>query len=128
MQQICFAFLFLMALAIGVVPADASEPAKSQQEINHLLAYVKSTNCQYERNGKRHSGKEAVKHIQRKYRYFADEIKTAEDFIRLCATKSTMSGKYYKVHCVTGKAIKNEIKSVDWLSEELLRYRDLEDK
>ncbi|MCV6620908.1 MAG: DUF5329 domain-containing protein [Cellvibrionaceae bacterium] len=124
MQRKFIAFLFVMVLAIGVVPADASEPTKSQQEINHLLVYVKSTNCQYERNGKRHSGKEAVKHIQRKYRYFADEIKTAEDFIRLCATKSTMSGKYYKVHCAEGKAIK----SVNWLNEELLRYRNLEDK
>lgn len=121
-------FTFLMALSIGVAPAYASEPAKFQQEINHLLAYVKSTNCQYERNGKRHSGKEAVKHIQRKYRYFADEIKTAEDFIRLSATKSTMSGKYYKVHCAEGKATKNEIKSVDWLTKELLRYRNLEYK
>lgn len=124
MQGKFIALLFLTVLAFGAVSTYASESTKSQQEINHLLAYVNSTQCQYERNGKRHSGEEAVKHIQRKYRYFADKIKTAEDFIRFSATKSTMSGKYYTVHCAEGKAIK----SVDWLNEELLRYRNLEDK
>jgi len=36
-------------------------------EINHLLAYVKQTDCQFQRNGKSYNGKEAVKHIKNKY-------------------------------------------------------------
>lgn len=93
--------------------------ANSQNEINHLLNYVKTTTCQYERNGSMHSGIEAVAHIQKKYRYFKEDIKTAEDFILYSATKSTFSGDYYKVHCPSLMTINSQ----DWLIEELNRYR-----
>ncbi|PCK08137.1 MAG: hypothetical protein COA42_10850 [Alteromonadaceae bacterium] len=85
----------------------------------HLLAFVESTDCSYERNGDMHSGIEAVKHINKKYAHFSKRISTAEDFIKHSATKSKMSGKYYLVHC-TNKA---PVKSRDWLLTELKRYR-----
>jgi hypothetical protein len=66
-----------------------------------------------------HNGKEAVKHIQKKYDYFADDITSTEDFIKYSATKSKMSGKYYKIHC-SGK---KPVKSQDWLLTELKAYR-----
>lgn len=93
--------------------------ASTQDEINHLLNFVASTECKYERNGTLHNGAEAVEHINKKYEYFSDEIKSAEDFIKYSATKSKMSGKYYKVHCGS----KAPIKSQDWLLEELDVYR-----
>lgn len=94
--------------------------ANTQSEIAHLLSFVQSTDCTYERNGKRHSGKEAVDHIKKKYDYFADDIDTAEDFIKYAATKSKMSGKYYLVHCPS----QDTIKSKDWLLSELQNYRN----
>jgi len=93
--------------------------ASPQQEIQHLLDFVKTTPCQYERNGTQHTGVEAVEHIKKKYDYFLDDIKTAEDFIEYSATQSKMSGKKYKVHC-KGVAEQN---SHDWLMTELRRYR-----
>jgi len=93
--------------------------ASSQDEINHLLGFVASTNCIYERNGNRHSGSEAVEHIKKKYAYFEDDIKTAEDFVKYSATKSKMSGKYYKIHCGTNPPIKSR----EWLLAELNAYR-----
>lgn len=87
-------------------------------EIQHLLAFVKNTQCTYIRNGTHHSGEEAVKHIEKKYNYFADDIKTTEDFIRLSATKSTMSGKTYSVIC-DGKTTS----SAQWLLDELREFR-----
>ncbi len=38
-----------------------------------------------------------MKHIKRKYDYFEDDIDSAEDFIRLSATKSTISGSKYHI-------------------------------
>ncbi len=93
--------------------------ASTQDEIAHLLKFVETTECKYERNGTLHNGAEAVKHINKKYQYYADDIKSAEDFIKYSATKSKMSGKYYKIHCAN-KAI---VKSQEWLLTELKKFR-----
>ncbi len=105
----------IVALSIFSLNAFAS----TQDEINHLLSFVASTDCKYERNGTMHTGSEAVEHINKKYTYFLDDIKSTEDFIEYSATKSKMSGKYYKIHC----ANKGPIKSQDWLLTQLKAYR-----
>ena len=94
--------------------------ANMQAEIRHLLSYVASTQCKYERNGALHTGQEAVAHIKKKYDYFVDDIRTTEDFIEYSATKSKMSGKYYLIHC----AEQQPVKSKDWLLAELAKYRN----
>jgi hypothetical protein len=95
--------------------------AATQDEINHLLSFVASTNCKYERNGTMHNGKEAVEHINKKYAYYADDIESTEDFIKYSATKSKISGKYYKIHCTNEPLIKSQ----DWLLAELMDYRKI---
>jgi hypothetical protein len=95
--------------------------AATQDEINHLLIFVASTDCKYERNGTMHNGKEAVEHINKKYAYYADDIESTEDFIKYSATKSKISGKYYKIHCTN----ESSIKSQDWLLAELMDYRKI---
>jgi len=92
-----------------------------QDEINHLLAYVEKTTCAFERNGKHHSGKQAVKHIKKKLNYYKDEINNTEKFIELSATKSMMSGQYYMIGCKG----KNKIRSQIWLLDELMKHRKL---
>ncbi len=108
-----------MILLAAIFSVNAS--ASTLDEINHLLAFVKDTNCTYERNGKSHTGVEAVEHIRKKYDYFSDDIETAEDFIKFAATKSKMSGKYYLVHCPSQPSVKSK----DWLLTELANYRNL---
>ena len=93
-----------------------------KQEIQHLLNYVKTTDCLYIRNGDSYKGPKAVSHIQRKYDYFEDDIHSAEDFIRLSATESTMSGKRYHIQCPN----KPQVESGRWLLDELARYRNSE--
>lgn len=105
--------LFLMPLLL------TSDTLANETEIQHLLRYVENTDCVYERNGSQHTGPEAVKHINQKYKYFADDIDTTETFIQLAATQSSMSGRVYRVHC----AGKPTIESAVWLKKELDRYR-----
>lgn len=93
--------------------------ASTQDEINHLISFISSTDCKYERNGKMHSGSEAIEHINKKYAYFSDNINSTEDFIKYSATKSKISGKFYKIHCSN----KEPINSQDWLLNELKAYR-----
>lgn len=110
-----FSYVFILFTSIFSI----NSYAFIQDEINHLLRFVNSTSCSYERNGTRHSGEEAVKHIQKKYNYYIDDIKSTEDFIKYSATKSKMSGKFYKIHCIGNKPVK----SSEWLLEELQSYR-----
>ncbi|MBL4796155.1 MAG: DUF5329 family protein [Oleispira sp.] len=108
-------FVVLSLFSLNVV-------ASTQDEIDHLLNFVASTDCKYERNGTLHSGAEAVEHINNKYDYYSDDITSTEDFIEYSATKSKMSGKYYKIHCKGAPVIKSQ----DWLLTELQAYRFLQ--
>ncbi|KPJ91224.1 MAG: hypothetical protein AMJ55_12230, partial [Gammaproteobacteria bacterium SG8_15] len=80
---------------------------------------VETSNCTFIRNGSAHSGPDAKEHIVKKYNYFKDRISSAEQFIEYAATKSTMSGKKYKVRC-DGK----EYLTAQWLNDELKHYRN----
>ncbi|MEJ2181474.1 MAG: DUF5329 domain-containing protein [Gammaproteobacteria bacterium] len=93
--------------------------ANKEAEIQHLLSYVENSQCLFIRNGSKHKGPDAKAHIVKKYNYFKSRIDSAEDFIEYSATKSTMSGKKYKVRC-DGK----EYLTAQWLNDELKNYRD----
>lgn len=111
--------LYAAILACLIIPTPVIA-ADMQQEIDHLLSFVEHTECQYERNGQMYSGKEAVEHIKKKYNYFKNDIDSAEKFVELSATKSTMSGRYYFVHCPN----RPKLKSQEWLLHELNNYRN----
>lgn len=112
-----FSKIYALAILFLVTTANSS----TQDEINHLLNFISETQCQYERNGTMHTGKEAKEHIQKKYNYYEDDIKSAEDFIKLSATKSSMSGRHYKIHCPDLP----ELNSSEWLLKELHAFRNL---
>ena len=99
--------------------ARADVPENQIAEVNHLINFVKTSDCVLNRNGTDHSGEKSVAHIQKKYNYFRKKIKSTEDFIEYSATKSTMSGKYYTVTCPSQKAVRSQ----DWLLKELERFR-----
>jgi hypothetical protein len=109
----------VIALSFFGLVCNAQWATANTQEIHHLLRFVETTQCKYERNGKQQNGVDAVAHIKKKYDYFEDDIDTAEDFIELSATKSTMSGKAYKVHCPD----EDVITSKKWLLDELAAFR-----
>ena len=98
--------------------------AGTPEEIAALLLFVEQSECTFIRNGKHYDALEARQHIEKKYAYFKERITTAEEFIDYSATKSTISGKPYKVVC-NGV----DMNSSDWLNAELdkLRTQPLED-
>ena len=113
--QIYIAFLFLVLTV--ALPANSEESVS--QEIDHLLQYIESSNCIFIRNGSESSATEARAHIQTKYDIFKNRIKNKEDFIKYAATKSSISGKPYKVRC-NGQ----ETLNADWLNAELEKIRN----
>jgi hypothetical protein len=114
----------VMSLILGLLllpPARATPPAIAQTEINYLLASVESSGCQFYRNGSWYDSKMAQEHLRSKYELLAAraKINTAEDFIELAATKSSLSGRPYEIRCGGGMALTTN----QWLHEVLVRYR-----
>jgi hypothetical protein len=91
-----------------------------EQTIGYLLNYVANSKNTFIRNGATHTPDEAMKHIKAKYEHFKSQIKTPEDFIRLSASKSLLSGKPYLVRTPDGK----EQHLDDWLTEALKYHRE----
>ena len=98
-----------------------SLPASTVREISHLFSYLENSECRFNRNDHWYTAKEAVEHINSKYRYLLDRelVSDAESFIARAATKSSMSGKAYLVQCGTAQPQQ----SGPWFKTELARYR-----
>ncbi|WP_227496693.1 YfeK family protein [Massilia litorea] len=115
-----FAGAMLLVATLHGAALAAPEP-KAQAEIAHLLDYVATPGCQFNRNGSWHDGSEARAHLQKKYDYLVkrDLVTNAESFIERGATQSSMSGKPYLVKCGGGKAVASAV----YMKEELKRFR-----
>ena len=111
-------FLRPFALAVLVLCTPASWATSPEAEIQHLLDFIAASPCAFIRNGIAYDGAQAVDHIKGKYDYYRNDIRSAEDFIALAATKSAMSGKPYLVECngTTEPA-------ADWITRELAAFR-----
>ena len=114
------AIVMIAVMALLSVDARSDLPDADRHEVLHLLEYLRDSDCAMERNGKKHDSEDAYSHVKRKYEYFRDEIRTSEDFIEYSASKSTMSGKFYRVFCKNESAVLTR----DWLLEELHDYRE----
>jgi hypothetical protein len=94
---------------------------KADAEIDALLKRLRTSGCTFQRNGSWYEAPKAADHLQDKREYFAKKGKlaTAEDFIRLAATESSMSGKAYQVKCPD----QAQQPSAQWLRGELGKLR-----
>jgi len=106
-----------LAFAPDLCLAEPSPTAA--EEIELLIQRVAGmTTRTFIRNGSESSADEAARHLRDKYEYFRKEIRTAEDFIRLCGTRSELSKQPYLVKA--GSAVR---RSADVLAEELRHIR-----
>ena len=112
--RLCIAAVFPFVL---VTPTFAGEPL--EKTIAYLLHEVEASHATFIRNGTAHTPAEAAAHIKAKYEHFKSQIKTPEDFIRLAASKSLLTGKPYLVRTPEGKEA-----SLDaWLREALQQHQ-----
>ena len=108
-------------IALAVTSLALSATPQVDAEIDQLLQALKSSDCKFQRNGTWYDAPRAAQHLGTKRDHFRrlDRIHSAEDFIRLAGSKSSMSGKAYRVAC-SGKA---EVDSRVWLEAELSAIR-----
>ncbi|WP_242107040.1 DUF5329 domain-containing protein [Luteimonas aquatica] len=114
----------VVALGIGcaaLLCAATAPAAESEREIDGLIRAIGDSGCEFERNGSWHDAAAARAHLQRKYDWLRkrDAAGNAEQFIERAATRSSVSGKPYRVRC-RGRAPQP---ASAWFGEQLRRQR-----
>lgn len=87
-------------LSVGHASAQ-SLPANASREISQLFTALETSGCQFSRNGSWYDAAQASAHLHRKYDYLLEkgQLTSAETFIALAASKSSLSGQPYQVRC-----------------------------
>ena len=99
---IIFPFL-LMGIGYGLESREADK-------IQYLISSVEVLKgAKFIRNGKLYDAGRAGDHLRLKLKAAGGQIKTAEDFIRLCASRSSVSGEPYRIRFSDGVTIESEV-------------------
>lgn len=115
-------FLFAATLASTFAPAFAVDlPATARIEIDALLNRLGASGCEFNRNGSWYSSPDAKAHLTKKFNYLLEKKKLdgTEQFIKLAASSSSMSGKDYLVRCAGAQPVASQ----SWLLAELRTIR-----
>ena len=109
-----------MAAAAAGKPV-ASPGADADAEIRRLVTALGTSGCEFERNGTWHSATEAQAHLQRKHDWARRRglSGTTETFIERAASRSSLSGKPYRVRCPDAAPMPSE----KWMRDTLRRLR-----
>ena len=114
-----FALLAVIGCLFSVQPARASEASRAPHvvEIEALLAYVAGLEgAVFLRNGSAHTAAEAAAHLRLKWERQEARIRSAEDFIERCASRSFLTGKPYQIRMPDGK-----VRDAEGLLREMLK-------
>jgi hypothetical protein len=110
----------LLTGIIATVDAAAPLSPTARAEIRGMMSRLEASGCEFDRNGTWHTAAEAASHLQREAKHLEDRgtVESAEQFIELVASRSTVTGRPYTVKCGSG----SPVKSRDWL---LLQLRGM---
>lgn len=110
-----------VALFAGLVLAAqvlATPSSAEDRRIERLIAQVAvRADILFIRNGQVHDAQAAVDHLRLKWRRGREAITTAEEFVTVLASRSSVSGKPYLIRFSDGR----EVTAQAWLMEELRR-------
>ena len=100
-RRLLMAWLLLLPAAwVQATPTPAQESAR----IEGLIASVQQLKgAVFIRNGEQHSAAAAADHLRLKWKNAGSRVRTAEDFIRVCATGSSMTGRKYRIRFGDGR-------------------------
>ena len=93
-----------LLLALGAIRTAATHPSPREAGlIDRLIASVASSKeVIFIRNGTDATPGAAARRVQDKHDYFRKDIATADDFIRLCGTRSEVTKRPDEVRCPDG--------------------------
>ncbi len=90
----------LLTLLSGIVLA---RDAREQRRIDFLIQSVEtSKGIVFIRNASEHDGRAAAAHLRMKLNYAGERVKTAEDFVKYCASESSLTHRKYRIRLPDG--------------------------
>ena len=112
---------FLLSWLFAAAAAAAPLGPAAKAEIDGLLSRLEASGCQFNRNGTWYNAADAKAHLLVKLKYFEDRgaVKTAEQFIELAASSSSVTRQAYLVKCESGAAVPSSV----WLQSQLQLIR-----
>jgi len=107
-------------LLLALLPLLASAKTAPSPDIERLIQRVEhAQGVVFIRNGSEHTAAEAAAHLRRKLGAAHGRITTAEQFIDVLGTKSSMTGQVYRVRLANGRTIDSAV----WLRQLLREVR-----
>jgi hypothetical protein len=100
-------FMIFFSVLIGYAAAQETQESVKIQYLISSIAELKS--AKFIRNGTEYDAREAADHLRLKLRAAGKHVKTADEFIRLCGSKSSVSGKPYQIRFADGTALETEV-------------------
>lgn len=98
----------------------ADVPDLESQKIQYLIVSVENLeNAQFIRNGKAYEAKQAADHLRLKLRRAGKRCEAVDDFIRYCASASSMTRKPYEIRFANGEQVTTE----KFLRDKLAQFR-----
>jgi len=114
MRRIC-ALLFVAAFTLGYA---GDLPPLESRKIDFLIAAIETlSDAKFVRNGTAYDAKAAADHLRLKLRNAGSRVKSADDFIRFCASVSSVSGVPYEIRFSDGHVVTSEVFLRQKLSE-----------
>ncbi len=113
MKKIIMLLPILIFLSATLL-SSSSYAMSENDKILHLLKEIEVSGYTFIRNGNEYPSRKAREHLEFKLKR-AGKIKTAGDFIRKIASRSSFSGKPYYIRMKSGRIIKTE----EWLKAKL---------
>jgi len=99
----------LIFCAVPLGAAGAAVPANETERIEYLIQSIEQlSNAKFIRNGSTYDAKPAADHLRLKWREAGARIKTAQQFIELCASRSSVSGQPYRIRFADGSIVTSE--------------------
>jgi Family of unknown function (DUF5329) len=91
--------LFLMMLS----PLLLARDLRQQERIDYLIQSLSlPKGAVFIRNGSEFGAAAARQHLQEKLKFAGERVKTAEDFIKYCASESSITHQPYKIRFADG--------------------------
>lgn len=110
--------LWAVALTLAASAYAGVTPLETRK-IEYLIAAVETLpDAQFIRNGSAYDGKSAAEHLRLKLKSAGSRVASAEDFIRLCASVSSVSGLPYQIKFADGHTVTSET----FLRQKLLEF------
>jgi len=101
--------LFIVLVSLVSVHAYAHD-SRQANKIKYLIASVEALEgAKFIRSGKAYDARSAASHLRLKLKNAGDRVRTAEDFIKYCGSKSSITGEPYLIRFTDGTTLKAEV-------------------